>query len=110
MGDVTVEDRREKVRRSEDCIQSDRLDRLEKMILGPDGWMAYQKMVIRELEQNTGALNRITEQQNNMLANQSAMGAELRSLKKTAAGWGGGLGAFLGAIAAALWSIFGSPG
>lgn len=105
-----VEERRESVRRSEDCIQGDRLDRLEKMILGPNGWLAYQKMVVKELEQNTEALNRMSAKQNDMLANQSAMGSELRSLKRTAAGWGGGLGAFLGAVAAALWSIFGTPG
>ena len=102
-----MEERRESVRRAEDCVQSDRLDRLEKMILGPEGWMAYQKMVMKELTTNSERLNDVIAQQSNMLANQSAMGMEIKSLKKTAAQWGGGLGAFLGALAAALWHIFG---
>ena len=102
-----VEECKETARRSGECPQADRLDRLERMILGSEGWMAYQKMVIKELETNSERLNDVIAQQHNMIANQSAMEMELKSLKKTSAQWGGGLGAFLGALAAAVWHFLG---
>ena len=105
--DYEGEDRRVDQRRKEDCLNEDRLSRMEELLLGGEGWLAYQKLVLKSLDETSRKLDKLAAAQSSMQNNQSTMATEIANLKRTAQSWGGGLGAILGGIVSALLWMFG---
>lgn len=102
-----TEERRHDIRREEDCVHPERIKRIEDMVIGPEGWMAYQKMILDRLDKHSDTLDKVVTAQGDMLGNQREMRAEISNLKKVASSWGGGLGAILGGIVAVVLHYLG---
>lgn len=116
MGTINIpeEERRVESRRKEDCVNEDRLARIETLLLGGEGWLSYQKLVLKSLDETSKKIDEtsrkldgLADVQTTMQSNQAMMSTEISNLKRTAQSWGGGLGAILGGVVSALLWMFG---